>query len=115
MRGVTLLRIGAVALYGAYWGLSLFDRAVIPQRIPSDVHVDLASVYESLSGDGELAGFEVTDRYFEVGSPKGLHDLESWLRDRAAQPAPGSKPHCSRPSVAPKSKRNPSTWNEFAQ
>jgi NDP-sugar pyrophosphorylase family protein len=62
------------------WGLSLFERAVIPERIPSDVHVDLASVYESLSADGELAGFEVTDRYFEVGSPKGLHDLETWLR-----------------------------------
>ena len=48
----------------------------------------LASVYESLSGDGELAGFEVTDRYFEVGSPKGLHDLETWLRDRAAAVPP---------------------------
>jgi NDP-sugar pyrophosphorylase family protein len=62
------------------WGLSLFERTVIPERIPSDVHVDLASVYESLSTDGELAGFEVADRYFEVGSPKGLDDLEVWLR-----------------------------------
>ena len=62
------------------WGLSLFERAVIPDRIPRDVHVDLASVYESLSTDGDLAGFEVADRYFEVGSPKGLDDLELWLR-----------------------------------
>jgi len=70
------------------WGLSLFERAVIPERVPDDVHVDLASVYESLSGDGELAGFEVTDRYFEVGSPKGLYDLETWLREHAAAVPP---------------------------
>jgi NDP-sugar pyrophosphorylase family protein len=66
------------------WGLAIFERRVVDERIPPDVHVDLAAVYESLSGDGELAGYEVTDRYFEVGSPKGLSDLETWLRDRAA-------------------------------
>jgi len=32
-----------------------------------------------LADRGELAGYEVTERFYEVGSPAGLADLEAHL------------------------------------
>jgi len=40
-----------------------------------------------LSLQGELAGFEVKQRFYEIGSPDGLRDLEQYL-ERRETPAP---------------------------
>jgi hypothetical protein len=40
---------------------------------------DLANVMRDLSRAGLLAGFEVTQRFYEVGSPEGVRDLEAYL------------------------------------
>jgi len=40
-----------------------------------------------LSLAGRLAGYEVTDRFYEIGSPQGLSDLERHLADGDATPA----------------------------
>jgi hypothetical protein len=37
-----------------------------------------------LSLSGRLAGFEVTERFYEIGSPQGLADLERHLSSGAA-------------------------------
>ena len=50
----------------------LTDRALAP--VPPDRPFDLAAVYQRLLADGDLAGFEVTDRFYEIGSPKARGD-----------------------------------------
>jgi N-acetyl-alpha-D-muramate 1-phosphate uridylyltransferase len=40
---------------------------------------DLADVYHALSLSGELAGFEVHQRFYEIGSPEGLRDTEAYF------------------------------------
>jgi MurNAc alpha-1-phosphate uridylyltransferase len=61
------------------YGLSVFKRKTIEQWVPSDPFVDLADTFTALSAAGELAGFEVRGRFYEVGSPSGLKDLETRL------------------------------------
>jgi NDP-sugar pyrophosphorylase family protein len=43
---------------------------------------DLSEVLTKLSIGRELAGFEVTERFFEIGSPDGIADLERHLAGR---------------------------------
>jgi NDP-sugar pyrophosphorylase family protein len=40
---------------------------------------DLALVYESLVAQGQLAGFEVKERFFEIGSREGLGETDELL------------------------------------
>lgn len=63
------------------YGFSVLRREVVESISPGRV-VDLADVYRTLSVRGELAGFEVPQRFFEVGSPQGLADLERHLTGR---------------------------------
>jgi NDP-sugar pyrophosphorylase family protein len=46
---------------------------------------DLADVYENLCEQGKLAGFEVHKRFYEIGSPDGLRDLEQYLCKKGVQ------------------------------
>jgi NDP-sugar pyrophosphorylase family protein len=64
------------------YGLSLL-RAEAIGRIPTDRQSDLAELYASLSTAGEMVGVEVTQRFYEIGSPSGLQEAEEFLR-RAA-------------------------------
>jgi len=40
---------------------------------------DLADVYESLAKEGRLFGYEVYDRFYEIGSKKGLEEFEQMI------------------------------------
>jgi NDP-sugar pyrophosphorylase family protein len=62
------------------YGLSALARDVIAAEIPRGGRADLATLFHALSVRGELAGFEVTQRFYEIGSPAGLEDFERWLR-----------------------------------
>ena len=42
---------------------------------------DLAQLYHDLSVEGRLAGYEVQQRFYEIGSPAGLRDFEAWTRE----------------------------------
>jgi len=57
------------------YGLSAFRRSVIEYSCASD----LSTLFHQLSLNGDLAGYEVSERFFEVGSPQGLRDLELLL------------------------------------
>jgi NDP-sugar pyrophosphorylase family protein len=60
------------------YGLSVLTaKAVRDGETPRD----LADLYSRLSRTGELRGFEVFERFYEVGSPQGLADLEAYLKD----------------------------------
>jgi NDP-sugar pyrophosphorylase family protein len=42
---------------------------------------DLAGVYEELSRRGDLAGYEATERFYEIGTPQALAETAAFLRD----------------------------------
>ncbi len=62
------------------YGLGIFNAE--PVRDSGEI-ADLSDLQSRLARAGQLAGFEVTQRYFEIGSHHGLADLESHLRTRA--------------------------------
>lgn len=61
------------------YGLTAYWRDTVERLIPSGKRHDLADVLHELSLAGELAGLEVFERYYEIGSPAGLADLERYL------------------------------------
>lgn len=64
------------------YGLSALTRAVIEEMVATATTVDLASVYAALAREGRLAAHEVTERFYEIGSPDGLAELDALLRRR---------------------------------
>lgn len=61
------------------YGLSILSREVVAERVPPNGVTDLADLMRELSVEGKLAGFEVSERFYEAGSPEGLRDLEQYL------------------------------------
>jgi NDP-sugar pyrophosphorylase family protein len=59
------------------YGLLAFRRGVIAERVPPNVPEDLAPLCGELAGDGLLAGFEVSRRFYEIGSVAGRNELEA--------------------------------------
>jgi NDP-sugar pyrophosphorylase family protein len=60
------------------YGLAaLRDQVMV--RYPDGEPLDLARVYEDLVERGELAPFEVTTRFFEIGTPAGLAETRAHL------------------------------------
>lgn len=67
------------------YGLSVFTRALINVRVSRARPSDLASFCTSLAACGELAGYLASERFYEIGSPQGLRDVEDLLRGGALQ------------------------------
>jgi NDP-sugar pyrophosphorylase family protein len=65
------------------YGLSVLTRDVVERHIATGTVADLADVMRDLSLAGRLAGFEVSQRFYEVGSPEGVRDLEEHLASSA--------------------------------
>ncbi|MCF7689295.1 MAG: nucleotidyltransferase family protein [Cephaloticoccus sp.] len=61
------------------YGLGVFRPAAFADQSPGTV-VDLAVVQSNLCTRGELSGYESPDRFFEIGSPAGLKELDEFLR-----------------------------------
>jgi NDP-sugar pyrophosphorylase family protein len=59
-------------------GLSLF-RAAALDEYPPGVKFDLADLMQRLVARRELAGFEVAERFYEIGSHAGLEELNTLL------------------------------------
>lgn len=64
------------------YGLLALARRLVADEIPAEGNADLAPLLHALSVRGELAGLEVSQRFYEIGSPEGLEDFEAWVRDR---------------------------------
>jgi N-acetyl-alpha-D-muramate 1-phosphate uridylyltransferase len=64
------------------YGLSVVRAEVIEQGVPPAEVADLADRFHSLSVEGKLAELEVDERFYEVGSPEGLAELEGYLLGR---------------------------------
>lgn len=47
---------------------------------------DLAGVYRELSRRGELAGYEATERFYEIGTPDALAEADAFMREERDRP-----------------------------
>ena len=63
------------------YGLGVLDRSAL-DCVPQDGPFDLAAVYQEMLRRGELAGFEVTERFYEIGSVAGLEETRNYLAGR---------------------------------
>jgi MurNAc alpha-1-phosphate uridylyltransferase len=64
------------------YGLSYFKRAVIESYFGSPLPLDLGFVHRQLVAKGLLDAFEVSERFYEVGTPKGVDELGKYLAER---------------------------------
>ena len=56
---------------------------------------DLAGLYGTLAAQGRLFGYEVAERFYEIGTPSGLAATDAFLRGdgaRTADPGSGHQP-----------------------
>jgi len=56
------------------YGLAVFRDSAF-STVPADAVVDLAVVYQDLLRSGQLAAFEVQNRFYEIGSLDGLREF----------------------------------------
>ena len=63
------------------YGLGVFDSAAF-SGYPADKAFDLADVYQDLIATNDLAGYEVRQRFYEIGSREGLTELDALLRSQ---------------------------------
>jgi NDP-sugar pyrophosphorylase family protein len=61
------------------YGLSLFKSTAF-DSFPADKPFDLAEVMGKLVRERQLAGYEVNERFYEIGSLAGLAELETILK-----------------------------------
>jgi NDP-sugar pyrophosphorylase family protein len=71
------------------YGVAVLRKAALA-RIPADRPGDLADVYRDMADEGLLTGYEVTRRFYEIGSPAGLAEAQRYLESRAAASGPPS-------------------------
>jgi N-acetyl-alpha-D-muramate 1-phosphate uridylyltransferase len=60
------------------YGLGVFRKEAFA-KYPLDRSMDLAYVYKELSKQGELSAFEVSERFYEIGSFEGISELSRFL------------------------------------
>jgi len=63
------------------YGAALLRREAL-ERVAPDTVVDIADVYHQLVQHGDMVGYEVPRRFYEIGSPQGLAETEEYLRQR---------------------------------
>jgi NDP-sugar pyrophosphorylase family protein len=64
------------------YGLALLRREAVA-RIPAETSYDLSDLYRDLVDEERMIGFEVTRRFYEIGSPDGLAETRALLEARS--------------------------------
>jgi NDP-sugar pyrophosphorylase family protein len=64
------------------YGLGVLQQTAL-NRVPEKQSWDLASLYEQLLAEGELAAYEVPERFYEIGSFAGIQEFSSYLTGAA--------------------------------
>jgi len=60
------------------YGLGAFTAKAF-DRVPAEKAFDLADLYQAILADGELAGMEIKQRFYEIGSPAGLEETSRFI------------------------------------
>jgi D-sedoheptulose 7-phosphate isomerase len=61
------------------YGLGILTPDVLAGSGDAD-RFDVADIYAALAATGRLAGYEVTRRFYEIGTPSGLAELDAYLK-----------------------------------
>lgn len=61
------------------YGLGVVSAEIFSDQ-PSGEPFDLSEVYRNLADSGRLAGYEANLRFYEIGSPNGLSEMDAYLR-----------------------------------
>jgi NDP-sugar pyrophosphorylase family protein len=72
------------AMHHIDYGLGAFERNVFAE-LPEGGKEDLATLYQRLLENGNLAAYEVQERFYEIGSLAGLRDTERLLKADSGQ------------------------------
>lgn len=67
------------------YGVSIIKSDALA-RYPANTAFDLGDVCRALSAEGRMAGYEVTERFYEIGSPAGLTDTAELLESLQDEP-----------------------------
>ncbi len=57
------------------YGLLAFERSVVEDNMQND----LADLTRDLAAAGQLAGYEATERFYDIGTPEALAETERFL------------------------------------
>jgi MurNAc alpha-1-phosphate uridylyltransferase len=63
------------------YGLGILSAQVLAEK-SEDEAFDLADVYAALAASGQLAGYEVMRRFYEIGTLDGLAETDKYLRKK---------------------------------
>ena len=66
------------------YGLGILKSTAL-QAYPARESFDLSKVYNDLSLASELAGYEVFERFYEIGSHQGIADTQAYLLEKTAK------------------------------
>jgi len=72
---------GAPGMSWIDYGLSVLT----PEALGDEA--DLAQVFTRLAAAGQLAGYEATERFYEIGTPEALAETDAFLSGRGASAA----------------------------
>ena len=75
-------RAPSAAMEYVDYGLSAFHASAF--SCGGDAAADLTTIFQGLIGRQALAGFEVKERFYEVGSWEGIRELQAYLSPRSA-------------------------------
>lgn len=64
------------------YGLSIFRKEAVAGFAPPGVKWDLSELFQRLIEQNNVLGFEVKERFYEIGSPQGLAETEAYLAQR---------------------------------
>jgi MurNAc alpha-1-phosphate uridylyltransferase len=71
------------AMHHIDYGLGVFRREAFAD-VPEGAKLDLAQHYRTLLANGQLAGYEISDRFYEIGSVAGLEEFRRLIETRRA-------------------------------
>jgi NDP-sugar pyrophosphorylase family protein len=66
------------------YGLGVFHASAF-EALPDNAPRDLAHVYQDLLRAGQLAAFEVVERFYQIGSREGIEETAEFLRTQSPQ------------------------------
>jgi NDP-sugar pyrophosphorylase family protein len=76
-------RASTPAMHHIDYGAALVRREAV-LRLPVEQPADLADLYGELIAEGRMVGYEVTQRFYEIGSHEGLAETQAYLLGKAA-------------------------------
>jgi NDP-sugar pyrophosphorylase family protein len=63
------------------YGLGIVSAVALEPYSPVEPF-ELATVYQDIANQGRLTAYEVTSRFYEIGSPEGLEETREYLQSR---------------------------------